>query len=67
MTQIDTNDTNFKDMFNTFTNDLTFQLILNGVIKMFSKDYLETNNGVISKENRTYNPYEEKEKTLKIY
>ncbi|KAF0271337.1 hypothetical protein FOG51_03838 [Hanseniaspora uvarum] len=59
MTQIDT-DTLLKICLNTFTNDLTFQPILNKLISV-SKDYLEINNGVVSKENRMYNPYEEKE------
>lgn len=61
MTQIDTS-TLLKICLNTFTNDLTFQPILNKLIDV-SKNYLEVNNGVVSKENRQYNPYEEKENT----
>lgn len=59
MTQIDTN-TLLKICLNTFTNDLTFQPILNKLIDV-SKSYLEINNNVVSKEDRMYNPYEEKE------
>ena len=56
MTTLD-NELLLKICLNTFMNDLTFQPLLNKLVDV-SKNYLNVNNNVISKNDKSNNPYE---------
>ncbi|XBW37594.1 hypothetical protein QEN19_003175 [Hanseniaspora menglaensis] len=59
MTTLD-NDLLLKICVNTFMNDLTFQPLLNKLVSV-SKNYLNLNNDVVSKNDKSNNPYENKD------